>query len=125
MNAEQVVEKILSEANAEAEKIVAEASEKASAEDVRLQDELALFQKETDRLAQAAADDRKLQMMATARMDIQKQMLMTKAGLLDDVFAQAKEQINNLPDHDYQQLIISLMEKLTSVNQTTKGAARI
>ncbi len=111
MNAEQVVEKILSDAQTQAEKIIAEASEKASAEDVRLQDELAVFQKETDRLAKAAAADRKLQKLATARMDIQKQMLVTKAGMLDDVFAQARSQINSLPDNEYQQLIASLMEK--------------
>lgn len=111
MNAEQVVEKILSDARGQAEKLVAEASEKASGEDVRLQDELAVFQKETERLAKAAAADRKLQKLATARMDIRKQMLVTKAGLLDDVFAQARGQINSLPDNEYQKLITSLMEK--------------
>ncbi len=111
MNAEQVVEKILSDAREQAEKVIAEASEKASADDVRLQDELAVFHKETERLAKAAADDRKLQKLATARMNIQKQMLVTKAGLLDDVFAQARAQLNSLPDDEYQQLISSLMEK--------------
>lgn len=111
MNAEQVVEKILSDARGQAEKLVAEASEKASGEDVRLQDELAVFQKETERLAKAAAADRKLQKLATARMDIQKQLLMTKVGLLNDVFAQARGQINSLPDDEYRQLISSLMEK--------------
>ena len=111
MNAEQVVEKILSDARSQAEKITAEASEKASTQESETQSKLAIFRKESATLAESAANDRKLQMLATARMSVQKQQLAVKAKLLDEVFVQAREQIANMPDDQYKELISSLMVK--------------
>ena len=111
MNAEQVVEKILSDARSQAEKITAEASEKASTQESETQSKLAIFRKESATLAESAANDRKLQMLATARMSVQKQQLAVKAKLLDEVFVQAREQIANMPDDQYKELISSLMTK--------------
>jgi V/A-type H+-transporting ATPase subunit E len=111
MNAEQVVEKILSDARSQADKIAAEASEKASTQESEMQSKLAIFRKESATLAENAANDRKLQMLATARMSVQRQQLTVKAKLLDEVFVQAREQIANMPDDQYKELISSLMEK--------------
>ena len=111
MEANEVVQKILSQAEVEAEKILAEAQGESSEQERELASELSAYSQQTESLAQAAAADVKMRLLATARMDIQKQLLVTKAGLLDDVFAQARVQINSLPDDEYQQLISSLMEK--------------
>lgn len=111
MEANEVVQKILSQAEVEAEKILAEAQGESSKQERELASELSAYSQQTESLAQAAAADVKMRLLATARMDIQKQLLVTKAGLLDDVFAQARVQINSLPDDEYQQLISSLMEK--------------
>ena len=75
MDAEQVVEKILSDAQAEADKIKAEAQEKGAQSDSKVQEELAAFRAETERLAGVAAADRKSRMLANARMEVRKEYL--------------------------------------------------
>lgn len=109
MNAEQVVNKIISEAQEQADKIVAEAKEAAEAQLVKLDAQVSDFRKETETLAAEAADDKKSRMLAMARMDIRKEYLAAKVGLLDKVFDQARQKICSMPDDQYRQLIIDLM----------------
>jgi len=111
MNAEQVVDKILSEANAEAEKIKTEANDKIAAEEAELQTELADYQKQTETLAQQAAQEKRSRMLAAARMDIRKQHLTAKIQLLDEVFIKARQKLNDLSDQQYQEFISALMIK--------------
>jgi len=127
MNAEQVVKKILAKANAEADKIKAEANEKCAAQEAQFESELTQFRKETEALATDAAADRKARMLASARMDIRKELLTAKVELLDEVFKIAKNRILQLSDEDYQELIGKLMEKaietgdeevITAANET-------
>lgn len=109
MNAEQVVNKIISEAQDQADKIVAEAKEAAQAQLVKLDAQVSDFRKETEALAAEAADDKKSRMLAMARMDIRKEHLAAKVDLLDKVFDQARQKICSMPDDQYRQLIIDLM----------------
>lgn len=111
MDAEQVVQKILSEARCQADKIKAEANEKAATLQDQLAGELVEFQKETDQKAKAAAEDKTERMLASARMQIKKDLLAAKVSLLDEVFQKAREQIKKLPKDQYQELIVSLMKK--------------
>ncbi|RKY06373.1 MAG: hypothetical protein DRP66_08945 [Planctomycetota bacterium] len=111
MDAEQIVEKILSDAQAEADKIKAEAQEKAVQSDSKLAEELAAYRVETERLAGAAAADRKSRMLANARMEVRKEHLAARHALLDEVFVKANEQIAHLPDAEYKKLIMGLMVK--------------
>jgi V/A-type H+-transporting ATPase subunit E len=111
MNAEQVVEKILSDARSEAEKIKAEAQEKAAELDAAQAEELEAFGGETKRLAAEAAADRKSRMLANARMAVAKELLAAKHGLLEQVFSRASERVGQLPESDYQKLIMALMLK--------------
>ena len=111
MNAEQVVEKILSDARAEAEKIKAEAQEKAAELDAAQAEELEAFGGETKRLVAEASADRKSRMLANARMAVAKELLAAKHGLLEQVFSRASERVGQLPESDYQKLIIALMAK--------------
>ena len=111
MDAEQVVQKILSEARSEADKIKAQANEKAAAQQDELAGELAKFQKETEQKTQAAAEDKIERMLASARMEIKKDILTAKVSLLDEVFQKASEQIKKLPKDKYQELDIFAYEK--------------
>ncbi len=111
MEASGVIDKILADANAQAEKIQAEADQKQAAEQKDLESQLEQFKKETAKLAQNAAEDKKAQMLAAARMDIAKQHLAEKAKLLDEVFSKAKEQVLKMPDDQYRQLMKKLMLK--------------
>jgi V/A-type H+-transporting ATPase subunit E len=111
MNAEQVIEKILSEAQSQADAITAEANDKAAAGQSELDKSLAGFREETVKLAEAAGKEHKEQMLAGARMRLQKEYLAAKCELLDDVFVKAVEQIKQLGDSEYLEFIESLMIK--------------
>jgi len=109
MDAEQVVEKILSDARAEAEKIKKQAKEREAAEQAKLDKQLDEYKKQTEILAQKCGRDKKLHLLAAARMEIAKQFLGEKRKLLDEVFAQAQQQLQNLPDKEYRILCTKLM----------------
>jgi vacuolar-type H+-ATPase subunit E/Vma4 len=109
MGAEEVVEKILADAKAEAEGIKKQAEEKEAAEQAKLAEKLDEYKKQTDILAQKAGKDKKLHLLAAARMDIAKEYLAEKRKILDEVFAQAQMQLQNLPDEDYHKFMTKLM----------------
>ena len=109
MEAEQVVEKILADAKAEAERIIKQANEKQAAEQAELNEQLDEHKKHTKTLAEKAAKDKKTHLLAAARMDIAKQFLTEKRRMLDEIFAQARRQLQNLPDEEYQAVCTKLM----------------
>ncbi len=109
MSAEEVVEKILADAKAEAEKIKKQAEEAQTAEQEKLDEQLSEYRKQTDIIAQKASEDKKAHLLASARMDIGKQLLAEKRKILDEVFDQAREQLENLSDGQYRKLMSKLM----------------
>jgi len=109
MEAEQVVEKILADAKAEAEKIKKEAQAKEGAEQAKLSEQLAEYKKQTGLIAKKAGEDEKSHILAAARMDIAKEYLAEKRKILDEVYEQARQQLQSLPDEEYRALIKKLL----------------
>lgn len=109
MEAEQVIEKILSDARAEAQKIAKQAEEKAAAEQAKLDEQLEEYKKQTEIIAQKAAEDEKSHILAAARMDMAKQLLTEKRKILDEVFELAHRKLKEMPDEQYQKLCMKLM----------------
>ncbi len=109
MEAIQVVEKILADADAEARKIKEQANAKEAAEQTKLSEQLDQYNKQTEILAQKAGEDEKSHILAAARMDIAKEYLVEKRKILDEVFEQARQQLQNLPDEEYRSLIKKLL----------------
>lgn len=109
MEAEQVVEKILADAKAEADKKKKEAEAKEAAEQAKLTEQLDEYKKQTEILAQKAGEDEKSHILAAARMDIAKEYLAEKRKLLDEVFEQARRKLQDLPDKEYRALIKKLL----------------
>jgi V/A-type H+-transporting ATPase subunit E len=109
MEAGQVVEKILADAKAEAGKIKKQAEDKDAAEQAKLTEQLEEYKKQTELLAKKAGEDEKSHVLAAARMDIAKQFLAEKRKILDEVFEQAHQQLQNLPDEEYRALIKKLI----------------
>ncbi len=109
MDAEQVTDKILADAKAQAEEIKKQADEKEAAEQARLGEQLAEYEKQTESLARKAAEDEKMHLLAAARMDIARQYLAEKRKIIDEVFEKTTEQLINLPDERYRQLMAKLM----------------
>ena len=109
MDAEQVTEKILADAKAEADKNSKEAEEAQAAEQAKLDEQLRVYNEQTEQLAKKAAEDEKAHLLAAARMDIAKEFLAEKSRILDEVFGQARVQLENLPDEEYRKLMTKLM----------------
>ena len=115
MNADNVIEKILSQAREEASKIKAQADESAAAEKVKLDKELTEYEKQTVILANSAADEKKSHLLAAARMDVAKELLAEKRQILDGIFATAQVHLENLPDDEYRRIMTELMVQAVEV----------
>jgi len=111
MNATEIVDKILADANAEAQKITSQAEASAAAEKAELDVELSDYKTKTETLATKAAQEKKSRMLAAARMDIAKELLAEKRKILDGVFDSAKQKLKSLPDEEYQTLMTKLMHE--------------
>jgi V/A-type H+-transporting ATPase subunit E len=109
MEAIQVVEKILADAKAEAEKIKKQTDANETAEQAKLAEQLDEYKKQTEILAKKAGEDEESHILAAARMDIAKQLLAEKRKILDEVFEQAHQQLQNLPEQEYRTLCMKLM----------------
>ncbi len=111
MNAEQVVEKILAQAKAEAEAIVDEAKSKVASQNSELDAELVEFDKKTQQLAKDAGEDKLQRMLAGARMSNAQKVLSAKVEVLNEVFDRAKKAVNQLSDEQYLSLMTALMKQ--------------
>ena len=109
MEADQVVTKILSDARAQAEAIKKQAEEREAAEMAKVNEDLARFEQQTKTLVEKAAADERSQRLAVARMEAAKEYAAAKASLLDDVFTQARQRLEKLPDNEYRELMAKLM----------------
>ncbi len=109
MEAEQVIEKILSDARAEAEKITKDAEQKQADEQAKLAQQLEEYSRQTEELAGRAAEDKRRRILAAARMQIAKDRLAEKARILNEVFEQAQKQLKTLPDEEFSLLMTQLM----------------
>lgn len=109
MEAEQVIEKILSDARAEAEKITKDAEQKQADEQAKLSQRLEQYKRQTERLAGEAAEDKRRRILAAARMQIAKDRLAEKARILDELFEQAEKKLKEMPDEEFFELMTRLM----------------
>ena len=101
MDANQVVEKILAQARAEAEKIKAQADEKIKAFNSAGEEELSKYRRETERLAHIAGEEKKATVLAAARIAIAKEMTEAKRKLLNTAIEKAGQKIKSLNDGEY------------------------
>lgn len=109
MEAEKVIEKISADARDEAEKIKKQADEKEAAEQEKFNEQLDEYKKQTNALTEKLGREKKLNLLAVARMDIAKEHLAEKSKILDDVFEQARQQLLKLSDDQYKTLCTNLM----------------
>ena len=109
MDTQGIIEKILADAGAEAEKINTEAKQELSSRQTSLANQLKLYRDESKSLAGQATEDKKSHILAAARMDVARQQLTEKRALLEEVFDKATEQLTNLADEEYKDLMKKLM----------------
>jgi len=127
MDAKGVTDKILSDANAQAEEIKKQSQVKADAEKQKLDGQIDKYEKQTKVLVEKAAQEKKSHILAAARMEIAKEYLAEKRKILDEIFEQAGKQLQNLPEDEYKKICTKLMtqavesgdeEVIVDVNET-------
>lgn len=111
MKAEQVVEKILSQAQQEAQAILDQARSRIQQRRADLQGSRQNYAQQTEEKAKTAGEDKLARMLAAARMDLQKKRLAAKVDLLNEVFEKARQKINALPEEAYLDLMSRLIMK--------------
>ena len=109
MEADQVVTKILSDARTQAETIKKQAEEREAAENSKVGEDLARFEQQTKAMVDKAAADERSQRLAVARMEAAKEYAAAKTSLLNEVFTQARQKLEKLPDDEYRGLMAKLM----------------
>ena len=109
MQAEQVIDKILADATAQAEQTAAQTNAKDQAETEKHNAEMSEFEQQSKVLAKEAARDEESHLLAAVRMEIAKEYLAEKSKILNDVFRQARDRIEKLPDEEYRGLMTKLM----------------
>jgi len=109
MDTQGIIQKILSDANAEADKIKADAAAQQAAEQTQLDNQLKRYREETEVLTKKASEDKQSHMLAAARMSNSMMMLNEKRALLDEVFIKASQQLASLPDDQYKDLMKKLL----------------
>jgi len=110
MNASEVVNKILADGKADAQKIEQEGQKKIVSLKADNALELEKYSSESQRLASKAADDRRLRILATARMGVAKSVLAAKHNALESVFAKAGQDIKGMNDADYLKFISDMIK---------------
>jgi V/A-type H+-transporting ATPase subunit E len=109
MEAQQVIDKILSEAHAEADTILQQARDREAEALAKVKDQIEQFNKETDVVAEQTAAAEKAHILAAARMETTQQRLTVKRQLLDQVFQQVLHSLTNLPEKEYRDLMTQRM----------------
>ncbi len=109
MDGEQVIEKILSDAKAEAQKLEKEAEAKQAQQQEETDKRLEEYNKETQTIAHKAGEDAREQVLSAARMELAKEELAEKVKILDEVFVEVRKQLNKLSDDEYRKLMAKLM----------------
>ena len=109
MDAEQVINKILGDAQKEADRIITAAKEQQAEQQKKFDKELADFNTVTRSLAHKQAQDEKDHILAAARMAGAKELLTEKRKVLNDMFANAKKKLAALDDGSYKELMAKLM----------------
>lgn len=109
MDGKRVIEKILSDARAEADKIKKDADAKLSQQKGETNKRLDEYREQTDALAQKAGEDAKQRVLSAARMELAKGNLAERAKILDEVFVDVHQQLKKLADDKYRKLMAKLM----------------
>jgi len=108
-DAQKEAQSIISEAQAKAQELLKQAHTKADN----------LTQKHTAE-SESAAGEHKRRLVAKAELDYKKELLSIKRQMLDEAFKGAIEEIKNMPEKQYAEVLMAML-----VSQTIQGEADI
>lgn len=113
-----IINKIMSDADSQAEEILAQAKAKAEAQVKKALDESEALQADAAKKAEDAGSELITRRLTVAGLDVKKQMLAVKKELIDASFAKAESVLAGLEDDDYLKLISAMLAKSASDGDT-------
>ncbi|ARN56120.1 V-type ATP synthase subunit E [Sedimentisphaera salicampi] len=111
MNTEQVVNKIISEAEKNAEEIKAENDKKIFAYNQKTDELVQHHEQHSDELAQKAGEEEKRRILATARMKSRTEILSKKQQIVSKLNDRVHDKMENLSKEQFQKLYAGLIKK--------------
>lgn len=118
-----IINKIMSDADSQAEEILAQAKAKAEAQVKKALDESEALQADAAKKAEDAGSELITRRLTVAGLDVKKQMLAVKKELIDASFAKAESVLAGLEDDDYLKLISAMLAKSASDGDTVTVSA--
>lgn len=119
-----IINKIMSDADSQAEEILAQAKAKAEAQVKKALDESEALQADAAKKAEDAGSELITCRLTVAGLDVKKQMLAVKKELIDASFAKAESVLAGLEDDDYLKLISAMLAKSASDGDTVTVSAK-
>lgn len=119
-----IINKIMSDADSQAEEILAQAKAKAEAQVKKALDESEALQADAAKKAEDAGSELITRRLTVAGLDVKKQMLAVKKELIDASFAKAESVLAGLEDDDYLKLISAMLAKSASDGDTVTVSAK-
>ena len=116
MNVEQVVDKIIAEANEKAQQIKAENNDAIFAYQQQTDEMVAKYQEQSNELATKASKEERLRILATARMNSRSEILAKKQAILTELQSKVEAKMAEISQDEFCKLYSGLIEK-----NATKG----
>jgi V/A-type H+-transporting ATPase subunit E len=111
MSVDKIKAKILSDARAEAEKIEQEIAGQVRQIEAQQKEAVAVIEKETQKEAKRRAEDRLKKDIATAELELRKNLLAEKQALIQKIFDQAMEHLAKFKGEEYEKFLLELLLK--------------
>ena len=121
---EAIIQKILNDAKAEADRIVAEADAYAESIIGKAQAEAKAKVQAAEKLAEENGREYVGRRITVAGLDLKKARLNAKTALLDKVYEESVRRLSTLPDKDYKKLISGMLDAAAEDGDTVTGAEK-
>lgn len=119
MNVSEVINKIIADGEAKVTEIAEKGKKELASLNAAYASELEKYNQESQRLAKKAADDARLRILATARMDASKAILLAKHTALESVFDKALQDLINMDDDEYKKFIQAMIKSSIETGDET------
>lgn len=107
--ATKLIDRIVSEAQDQAEKVLAEARQRAAEIIDKAKKEAAAREEAIIAAARRQAEDRRRRILTIADLDARKETLVAKVEMIEDTFAQALDRLQKLENSAYQELVMPML----------------
>lgn len=116
---DRIKEQILEDANAEAERIIAEAEDRVRILKEKKAEEAGNLKKRLAEESNLKAQERKRRMLTAAKLEMKKSILAVKQEMINKVLEETLKAIEQMPAAEYRQVIVNMLMKTVVSGEET------